>query len=317
MIKKIAKIMFLFTMIILISCEDDITYKSEFEEEPVVYCIIDAEKQDQYAIVKKSFDNNVKVEENYIQNVQISLSTQYQTIDLVENEGDGVIFPKNYYYTNNFQPASGNSLSLRALFPDNTEVNSTITLPQFSLFFFEVSSDAPELNIPLEKEFASDFVLRWNIKTVSENLAFLIVLYIDYSKLAGDLEINNRVEIPLEYVNEGENLVPLYSTVTNKNFQVLSQKSIDILMQKISEGDDAKTNYTILGGEVQLFILEENLAKYFASTETFKNSYSVKVYETIVSNIIGGKGVFGAYVKRTLPIRISPSYIRSFGYLVK
>ena len=105
--------------------------------------------------------------------------------------------------------------------------------------------------------------------------------------------------------------------MTDKNYQVLSQKSIDIFFQKISEGDDAKNNYTILGGEVELFILEENLARYFASTETFKNSYSVKVYESIISNISGGKGVFGAYVKRTLPIRISPSYIRSFGYSVK
>jgi hypothetical protein len=316
MMRKVVKILILFIMIFLISCEDEITYKAEFKEEPVLYCIIDAEQNEQYAIVKKSFDDNTIVEENYIRDVQISLTTQYQSITLSENEGDGVLFPKNYYYTNNFQPASGNSLSLRALFPDNSEVNSTITLPQFSLFFFEVPSDAPELNIPLEKEFASDFVLRWNIKTVSENLAFLIVLYIDYSKLEGNAEITTRVEIPLEYVSEGDKLVPLYPAVTNNSFQVLNQKSIDIILKKISVGDDAKNNYTILGGEVQLYILEENLARYFASTETFKNSYSVKVYETIISNINGGKGVFGAYVKRTLPVRISPSYIQSFGYLV-
>ncbi|MCW8850324.1 MAG: hypothetical protein OQJ81_10140 [Melioribacteraceae bacterium] len=308
--------MILFIMIFFISCEDEITYKAEFEEEPVLYCIIDAEQNEQYAIVKKSFDDNTAVKENYISDVQISLTTQYQSITLSENEGDGLLFPKNYYYTNSFQPASGNSLTLRALFPDNTEVNSTITLPQFSLFFFEVPSDAPELNIPLEKEFASDFVLRWNIKTLSENLAFLTVLYIDYSKLVGGNEDTNRVEIPLEYVSEGDKLVPLYPTVTNNSFQVLNQKSIDIMLQNISEGDEAKNNYTILGGELQLFILEENLARYFASTETFKNSYSVKVYETIVSNINGGKGVFGAYVKRTLPVRISPSYIQSFGYSV-
>lgn len=316
MIKRITKILIITATMILISCDDNITYKAEFEEEPVLYCIIDAENKDQYAIVKKTFDDNVSVEGNYVRNVQISLTTQYQTVPLLEKEGDGIIFPEYYYQTNGFQPASGNNLSIRAILPDNSELTSTITLPQFSLFFFEVPNEAPELNIPLELDLATDFVLRWNIKKTTENLAFLIVMYIDYSILEGDSEKINRIEIPLEYVSDGNDLVPLYTTVTNDNFQILSQKSIDILFEKISEGDDEKNKYTILGGEVQLYILEENLSRYFASTETFKNSYSVKVYETIISNINGGKGVFGAYVKRTLPIRISPSYIRSFGYSV-
>ena len=312
MIKKVAKILISLSFITLFSCEDSITYKSDFEEEPILYCIIDGEKNDQYAIVKKSFDSIDGVEENYISNVKISLTTQYQSIDLLEKEGENSTFPANYYYTNEFQPAFGNSLSIRAFLPDNSELTSTITLPQFSLFFFDV----PELAIPLET-MATDYKLRWNIKNALENIAFLTVLYIDYIKFEGNQEVMNRIELPLEYIDEGDDLVPIYSTVTNKTYQYLSQNAIDIALQNISAGDDAKSNYTILGGEVELYILEENLAKYFASTETFKNSFSVKVYETIVSNIKGGKGVFGAYIKRTLPIRLSNSYLKSFGYTVK
>ena len=312
MIKKVSKIFILFVVITFFSCEDDITYKSDFEEEPVLYCIIDAEKNDQYAIVKKSFEDIDEIEENYIKNVQISLSTQYQTIIMSEKEGTDSEFPQNYYYTNEFQQAAGNDLTLTAVLPDNSELSSTITLPQFSLFFFEFS----ELVIPLE-QFSNDYKLRWNIKNTSENVAFLTVLYIDYTKLEGNTEIANRIEIPLEYIAEGEELVPIYPTVTNNTYQVLSQKAIDIALQNISVGDTAKSNYTILGGGVELFIMEENLAKYFASTETFKNSFSVKVYETIISNINGGKGVFGAYVKRTLPIRFSNPYLISLGYSVK
>ena len=204
MIKKLTEILLLFTLIFVISCEDDITYKAEFEEEPVLYCIIDAEQRDQYAIVKKSFDTNIALQENYIQNVVISLTSQYQTITLLEKEGDGVLFPKKYYQTSDFQPAQGNDLILHALMPDNSELHSTLTLPQFSLFYFEVPDEAPELYIPLEVEFASDFVLRWNIKNTTENLAFLTVLYIDYSKLEGESGITKRVEIPLEYVSQGK-----------------------------------------------------------------------------------------------------------------
>lgn len=300
---------FFVSFIFLISCDDNITFRSEFTEEPILYCIMDAESNEQFALVKKSFDDENSNSDNYVENVDISLTTQYQRINFANKIGDGIELPKKYYQTSEFLPAAGNLVKLEALLPNNKILTSEIVLPQFSLFFFEI----PELFIPLE-QFSNNYRLRWNIKNPSENVAFLIVMYLEYSILEGNEEKKYRIELPMEYVSQENELVPIYSSVTNNSFQELSQNTIDIALQNISEGDIDKSKYKIISGEIELFILEENLARYFASTETFRNTYSVKVYESIVSNINGGKGIFGAYVKRKLPIRFTKSYINSFGY---
>ena len=121
----------------------------------------------------------------------------------------------------------------------------------------------------------------------------------------------------MEYRMDGNERIPIYPSVTENNFQSYSHSAVDFALRHISEGDTNKSNYKIIGGALHIYILEENLATYFASSETFKNTYTVKVFETIVSNIEGGKGVFGAYIRKTLPVKISNSYIRSLGYSVQ
>jgi hypothetical protein len=309
MIRKVIYLILYITAIFLVSCDDEITYNSEFEEEAVLYCIIDAEQEEQYAVVKKSFEDQSDTQNNYIRNAEVELSSSNQSVVLLSGEGDGINLPEHYYYTDNFKPSAGSNLSIKAILPNGKELSSELVLPQFSLFFFELD----EVYIPLE-ESTSDYKVNWNIKYKSDDIAFLAVMYIDYTIISDGTEIPMRVEIPVDYESDNDKSVPLYSAVTNNTFQYFKQSAVHKTLQLLSEDDVSKANYRIIGGTVELYILEENLATYFGSTETFKNTYSVKLYETIVSNIEGGKGIFGAYIKKILPVNISKSYIRSLGY---
>lgn len=296
-------------ILLLLACEDDVSYYSEFEEEAILYCIINVDSAAQEALIMKSYEQSDDPGSHYIQDAEISLSSQYNSVMLSPNYGDGITSPEYYYSTNDFKPVAGSELTINAILPDKRELKSTLSLPKFSLFYF----DQTEFSIPLD-QLSSNYIVSWNTNNLTEDIAFLSYLYIDYSVLTNEGEVKNRIEIPVEYQLDGNVQVPVYPTVTENHFQSYNHGALDYTLKQISEGDTNKSNYKIIGGALEIYILEENLATYYASAETFKESFTVKLFETIISNIEGGKGVFGAYIKKTLPLNISRSYIRYLGY---
>lgn len=311
MIKNITNIIGLLILVFTLSCEDSINYQAEFNEESILYCIINADEDSHYAILKRSYADKNTLDDNYIEDAEITLSSDNKVVNLMKNEGDGTVLPKQYYSTNNFKPSFGSSVTINAKLADNSELSSTIQLPDYSLFFF----DRHLLEIPLSN-YSESYILRWTLKNPVNDYTFLTGLFIEYSVLENNVEQLKKIEIPVDEVYQNGVYFPIYPQVTQENYQRLSQENIDSVLTRISEGDTNKVNYKILGGYLDLYIIEENLATYYSSSDAFRNAFSVKVYENIISNINGGKGVFGAYIKKTLPIEISPSYIRSFGYTV-
>ena len=138
-----------------------------------------------------------------------------------------------------------------------------------------------------------------------------------YSVSNNGLEVEKKFEIPIDYLSKGDSLIPVYPTVSNKKSQVFNQEYIDRAFSNISAHEEDKYKFKILKGIFEVYVMEENLARYISSSNTFENSFSVKVYEPIVSNINGGLGVFGGYKKLTLPVDIFDGYIHSFGYRTK
>lgn len=309
MMKKITNLIVLLTLVLTLSCEDSINYQSEFKEESILYCIINADEESHYAMLKKSYPDENTLDDNYIEDAEITLSSDDKLVSLMKNEGDGVVLPKQYYSTNNFKPSFGSTVTINAKLDDDTDLSSTIQLPDFSLFFF----DRHLLEIPLTS-YSESYILRWTLKNPVADYTFLTALFIEYSVLENNVEQLKKIEIPIEEVYQNGVYFPIYPQVTENTYQRLSQQNINSVLTKISEGDTNKSSYKILGGYLDLYIIEENLATYYSSSEAFRNAFSVKVYENDISNIKGGKGVFGAYIKKTLPLEISSSYIRSFGY---
>ena len=85
-------------------------------------------------------------------------------------------------------------------------------------------------------------------------------------------------------------------------------------MQDIAKGDPEKENYFIKNAEFDVIILDDNLAPYYFSIQTFLDGFTVILDQQDYSNIEGGYGVFGSFFKQTHDLIIEPDYIRSYGY---
>lgn len=293
------------------SCEEEINFQSPFREEPFLFCIVDIDSNIQYAVLKNSYEEKGS-SENYISNANIIFESSNETTVMEMKRGDGITFPNVYYSTYEFIHLKGSKLSIRAILEDNTEISSIIDPPSFSLFY----TDQTEMSIP----FLSDnkkYELSWNINKPSDNIAFIGLLNIEYSSFENGQEIKTQIEVPQAYATSSKGLVPINYTLTENYFQIYSQDVLDQTFMKISESDTSKSRYAIYGAKLELYIMEQNLATYFSSSETFKNSFSLKLYENTISNIDGGNGIFGAFLRKTIPVVIDSNYIKSFGYNVK
>ncbi|MCB0745558.1 MAG: DUF4249 family protein [Ignavibacteriae bacterium] len=303
-----------FTLIIFsfLACEEEINYQGEFEENYALFCVINADSSKQTAMVKKNFSDKGSEENNYVQNVIINLSSknkseQLKDTSLIDNNEVTEI-----YYTDNFKPANGSKVEIRAEIPNGKILSSTIAVPYFTLFFFEESN----LFIP-DYDDPSRLFVGWSLHDGSDGLSFLTRLSINYIVNKNGVETKHILAVPVEYIIQNDNKLPVYPQATRTAFQIYRQSIIDETLNEISAGDTSKSSYTIQSANFEVFIMEQNLANYSASIESFKNSFSVKVYEPVITNIDGGLGVFGAYVKRSMKINFEPSYVRSFGYKYK
>lgn len=308
MIQKYLNTSIITLIIFCIGCDEDINYKYDFEEDVVLYCIINGDTNYQTAIVSSSFNDKNDTENHFIQNVQINLESNGTSVYLDESTGNGIEKPKNYYYTEKFTPKSG-EIVLSAILPNGKELKSNINIPSFGLTYSSPRKILIPTNDQLDK-----ISINWSLINAEEEYFYLPILSIYYSIQKNNTLVKKKFEIPIEYLDEESLNKPLFPPISRNSFLVFIQDDIDRAFSEISNGLEDKSEIKILGGIFEIYVMERNLASYKASIVTFTNTLSVKVYEPIVSNINGGLGLFGAYKKLTVPVEVSDYYIRSFGY---
>lgn len=307
MIKKI-----IYSIIIVYSlfgCEEDITFQAEYEEKAILYCIINADSNNQFVMLKRNFSDKNTQENNYIKNAIIKLKYNDDLVEFRDTSSIENNVETDFYYANDFKPLLGSELEINVELPNGNNLTSMIVVPKFSLFVFEKSI----LQIPSSQD-PNRLYVGWTLRNAIDNLAFLSRLTINYKVFKNGIVTDHVYPVPVEYVIKNNNRLPIYPQATRTSFQTFPQNIINTAFEEISAGDTSKGSYSISNATFEIFIMEENLAKYSASIESFNNSYSVKVYEPQITNIDGGLGVFGAYIKKSINVNIDKDYVESFGY---
>ena len=108
-------------------------------------------------------------------------------------------------------------------------------------------------------------------------------------------------------------MVPVYPTQTKKNYVSIDMETIKRALDEIPQGG-SKKNYSIAGLNVEVIIYDENLATYYLSLQNGLDAFTVRLDSPDYSNITGGYGIFGSYVRIDYYIRFSRSYITSLGF---
>ena len=87
-------------------------------------------------------------------------------------------------------------------------------------------------------------------------------------------------------------------------------------MAAISEGDSDKSRYEVLGFDFDLVEFDFALSRYYASINGSLDQLSIRLDETVYSNIAHGYGVFGTSMANSMLFPVNATYAASFGYSV-
>lgn len=312
------KLILLMSLIFAIaSCEDNLNPYGELKDRYVLNCIIRGDTTFQTATLTRNyqvdnFDPYSNTNDVNINNALIRIWNGNEKVSLLKDttinrtEGDKYKTPYTLFKTNELLPKPNSTIAIEAILPNGKKLTASATVPQ-EIKIDESISD--KVIPPIDKKFIK---IGWN--TSEKNPVFIVRLAIYYFKHEGGEKKRNVYTIPFNYVNYNDDWIPNYpKPVTDLAYSV-DMNTINKAMELISKDDPNKSRYEILSCILEVLSLDPELRKYYFATARSRDIYSVKLDETDYSNIKGGFGVFGVYMRTYWVLRFTHQYINSFGY---
>ena len=293
------------------SCEENFSPKTDFQEKYILYSIINADSSVQTAVLQKSYD--VQGFDPYINTTDPSI----QGADIRIRQGDNVFFmrdtstersdtsryntPLRFYFTDEFFNSGNDSLEIIATLPGGKRLYAITNLP--TTIEFDTASD--RLLPPEDEEL---FAFYWIGPTSTH---WYLPKFVFYYKKNG---VRFAKEVPVTYNFENGKWVETYPKITNNAVVRFRVSSLDSAFEQISRGDPDKSSYKILSGVLTLLVFNESLSNYYSSTNGFLDDFTIRIDESDYTNVDGGLGIFGSYIKQFTGAVFTEDYIRSFGY---
>ena len=300
------------------SCEENFSPKGDYQEKYILTCVIRGDTSFQTASISKSYDvpgydAGLNRTDPFIKTALIRIwqgdSVKFmRDTSIVRTDTSRYNSPFHYFYLDNFKPDNEKELEIEAILKNGKILRGFTKIPESIEW---VISDTSSSQIPAQAD--SHFYFSWSS---SLNLGWYIPRFsFFYLKNENGVQVLNKKEVPLKYVYEGGKLVPKFSMPIRNNSVGIPNAYLDSAFTQISRGDANKANYTILGCIFELLVLDENLSKYYSTLHGFLDDYTIRIDESDFTNIEGGLGVFGSYLKQQEGGFINKDYINSFGYI--
>ncbi len=301
---------------LLYSCKEDFNIQAEFRPRNILTCIIRPDTSFQVVTLSSSYEieglnpySNTETPSILGADVKMWYNNQvYQfrdsTIDRIDTSRYST--PITFYYNNDLKPIGGRFVDLEALLPNGLLLTSETQVPDLESMSFVLSDTlVPPLGYRQEVE------LNWTkMGELVYHPQFIIIYYnrVDHQKY--------EKEIPLNYSESSGAYIPNYPKPSSRNSFVFDMDVINRAMSEISEGDPVKSNYSIVEMKLKVMVYDKNLSAYYSSVQQFLDGFTVKVDQPDFTNVRGGFGVFGSINVKEYELKISGSYVESFGYIV-
>lgn len=311
------KLIFIPLFLLLISCEENFNPYGELKNRYILNCIIRGDTTFQTLTLTRNyqsenFDPYSNIEDVNIKNALVRIWNGNSKVTLLKDTtisrpaGDNYKTPYTVYKTDNFLPDPNSPIEVEAILPNGKKLTSTARVPDA----IKISEDNSDKSIPPNNK---NFIkIAWN--TNEQNPVFIVRLAIYYFKHENGVKTRNFLEVPLNYIQYGNDWIPNYpKPITDLSFTV-DMNTIKKAMELISKDDPIKSKYEILSCILEVLSLDPELRKYYFATARSRDIYSIKLDETDYTNINGGFGVFGVYMRTFWVLRFTHDYIKSFGY---
>ncbi|MDQ7816854.1 MAG: DUF4249 family protein [Melioribacteraceae bacterium] len=298
------------------SCDDQLNPYGDFKERFVLNCILRGDTTFQVATLTRSyvstdFDPYSATNDPTVKNSIIRIWNRDKVAVLkdttIERPAESLYkTPYTVFYSNNFQPEAQSLLEIEAILPNGKRLTSTAKIPA-DIEIADIISD--KVIPPVNKDFLK---VQW--LSSQKDAVFITRVAIYYFKHEGGVKTRNLAIVPINYVQFNDEWIPNFPKPTSDFSYTVDMSTVNKAMELISNGDSIKERYEILSCIMEVLSLDENLSVYYNSTARSRDIYSVKLDETDFSNISGGYGIFGVYMRDYHVLRFTHAYIRSFGY---
>lgn len=304
--------------IISFSCQEDFNPYGEFKEKYIFNCILRGDSQVQIAALSKSrnpekFNSELITEDASIRGADIRIlagDSVYIFRDSVIDRTDTSRYktPFKFYYNNYFSLPANKEIGAEILLPNGRRITSSSKTP-FKVQFDQKSEDVISDQSPGILQFF------WNISFTGQYFAPRMV--VTYTKNVDGTNYLMEKEIPYTYSSEGNNEIPIFPPISLQSILGIERQAITKALNEISQGDPNKENYTIHEfATVQILAFDQNLSKYYSTTNGSLDDLTVRIDEKDFTNINGGYGIFASYLKGEYKVKFLPAYIQSFGYKI-
>ncbi|RJP72281.1 MAG: DUF4249 family protein [Ignavibacteriales bacterium] len=293
-----------------ISCDDSIDPKTTYKERYILNFIIRGDTTLQIATLTSSYnvegvDPSINEIDPAIKDADIKIwynGEVYTLRDTTIARSDTSRYnnPVHCYYINNFPPAEGKSVIVKAELNNGKKLTAETKLPS------NIGIDSCDRIIPLS--YKNQFSIVW--RKLEEEVYYFVRFRI-YYKHNSEFHI---VEVPLDYNTINGKVTPVYPGVTRKTIFNYELSALDSVMKNISLGDGQKSSYQIMRGEYEVIIMDKPLSDYYSSIHGYMDDFSIRIDQTDYTNVTGGYGIFASYRKQLLAATLKEEYIRSFGY---
>lgn len=307
-------LLLLFILVIFIcSCEDDLNPFVESEDTFILNCVLKNDRSFQTALFSKSyfvdnFDPSSNTDDHSIKDAYIRIffkdSVKIFNDTLMANPSNSSGNITSYFH-NNFVTKPNTEYFLEAILKDGRKISAKTTTPE------EVDFNGDRDNIipPEDKNFVR---IGWERSEIQQYTAARFKFV--YTKNEDGNIVRYEKEIPRKYALVDGEMKPFYPEPSYDSYISVEMNSFNKALEEISEGDDNKSNYTVYAFILEILVYDSNLTAYYASKSNLGESFSITVSENDYSNIVGGRGIFGSFIKQRSAIKFSGDYIRSFGY---
>ncbi|MBU1101097.1 MAG: hypothetical protein KKA84_11905 [Bacteroidetes bacterium] len=306
--------MMMFLLFAFIACEENVNQYAEIETEYNLFMIINTGNPYQAGIITKSYfgngtDPNFNYVDPFVEDLQVRMWYE-DTVKIFEpglltiNQNTASESNIKVYEHNDCIIETNVAVELEVVLNEERRFRSYLLTPDTLQFI----ADLTDQILPPPEE--THIIANW--EGVSRQIIFLPRLKIWYRKT--DF-IDRYYYVPIAFTDyEGER-IPVFSrgsAVTNISIPLTI---VQQAMEDISAGDFRKSDYKIMKAFWEIAVFDENLSTYYAINVDAAEDFNVNLNSFRFSNVSGANGLFGAYHITTLPVRIDPDYIYSFGYV--
>lgn len=309
-------------------CDDAFSPKGPLAESPILYCVLEVQAAQERYVVTATLSSvydapgyapGTNTDDPTIGRAAISLvvgqSSAYPLAETLIRRPTESPYGDCWHVYRATQVAirTRDTLRLSALLPDGRRLSAMTVVPAFkpvSTFPLYPRGVTTRLN---RLYFGSAWIISWDDLAHEDHL-FFPRLQLIYEVSTDSGTIGGGCEVPLRLVPTNAGTRPVYPQVTSARELAFEFAAIDATMEAIAEGEPDKSRYRVIAFVFDLVELDFPLSRYYASINGSLDQLSIRLEESVFTNITGGQGVFGTTMANSRSWEVESAYAAEFGY---